>query len=200
MKKSFENLLFKHPYKTKMATGGLLVGTGDLIAQNIIEKTPKYDPERTIRLMLLGGCFLAPVQRLWIDLVLPKIAGGGKTGTKSAIAIRKSLLDSFVFGTVMNTCYVGLNMYLSGDVAKDKIVSKMKDEQFGIVLTGWSYWIPIQMINYRFVPLNYQMNATQVLALVWHSFLSWKAHKNLKHDEEVQDRKIIKANDEDQLK
>ena len=182
MRKTFEKLLLLHPTKTKMATGMVLVGSGDIIAQNVIEKTDKHDPKRTLRLMFLGGFFLAPIQRYWIDLVLPKLASRSSKLSQSQIAIRKSLLDSFIFGSVMNTSYVGLNMYLIGEIETNKILEKMKKEQVGIVLSGWSYWIPMQIVNYRFTPLNYQMNVTQILALVWHSFLSWKAHQNIKKE------------------
>jgi len=194
VKTKFKTLLKTHPTKTKMATGMVLVGTGDLNAQLFIEKsfqnpdqTPKqYDISRTIRLMCLGGFFLAPVQRFWIDLILPKIGG---SGSKSTIALKKSLYDSFIFGSIMNSCYVGLNMYLSNEIPKDKIVDKMKREQFVIVVSGWSYWIPVQIINYRLVPILYQMNVTQVMAVIWHSFLSWKAHQNIKNDNSEEEGK-----------
>merc|ERR1711976_277109 len=114
---------------------------------------------------------LAPIQRVWIDLIMARLVKN---------TVKKSMLDNFVFGSIMNTSYVGMNMLLSGEIERSQILPKMKLEQPAIVLSGWCYWIPVQLVNYRVVPLRYQMNVAQIMALFWHSFLSWKAHNNLK--------------------
>ena len=36
----------------------------------------------------------------------------------------------------------------------------------------WAFWIPAQLINFRFVPVRHQLNFVLVVSLFWTTFLS----------------------------
>jgi protein Mpv17 len=47
------------------------------------------------------------------------------------------------------------------------------------MIANWQLWIPFQFLNFRFVPQNYQVLASNVVALAWNVILSFKAHKEV---------------------
>jgi hypothetical protein len=46
-------------------------------------------------------------------------------------------------------------------------------------MANWNIWIPFQFLNFRFVPLNLQVAAANVVALLWNTYLSWASHKEV---------------------
>jgi protein Mpv17 len=36
----------------------------------------------------------------------------------------------------------------------------------------WVFWIPVQLINFRFVPVRHNLNVTLVVSVVWTALLS----------------------------
>ena len=49
-------VLNRRPLATQMAQSTVLMGLGDVIAQQLVEKTEKHDTKRTLQFMGLG-CF-----------------------------------------------------------------------------------------------------------------------------------------------
>lgn len=178
---TYIHLLKKYPASTKITSGAFLVGVGDVIAQKVVEKQPEWDQLRTLRFASIAFFIITPCTRTWVDVILPKlvpIKPTQKVTTK--IALKKVGCDMFVFGPVITTLFVGLNMYFSGEIEKDKIIEKMKKEQGGIIQKAWCWWGPNQFINFRFVPAHLQASYIQIAALVWNTFLSWVSHHNMK--------------------
>lgn len=36
----------------------------------------------------------------------------------------------------------------------------------------WVFWIPVQLVNFRFVPVRHQLNVVLVTSIVWTALLS----------------------------
>lgn len=179
--KRYVHLLKTYPACTKITSGAILVGVGDILAQLAIEKQ-NWDRQRTLRFAGIAFLVVTPMTRTWVDVILPKLAP--VSGNISfGLAMKKLLLDMVLFGPVVSSAMVGLNMWFSGHVSKSEFVEKMKSEQPGIIKTAWGYWGPVQFVNFRFVPMHLQASFIQVMALFWNTFLSWKAHDNLMKDE-----------------
>jgi protein Mpv17 len=40
--------------------------------------------------------------------------------------------------------------------------------------------VPFQFLNFRFVPVNLQVGAANVIALMWNTYMSWVTHLEVK--------------------
>jgi len=64
---SFNKLLLKRPLATQCVTSAVLFASGDVIAQQAIQrKRAKHDFSRTARLTIYGGCLFGPPIAKWI--------------------------------------------------------------------------------------------------------------------------------------
>lgn len=50
----------------------------------------------------------------------------------------------------------------------DRIEAVLMDTQ----IAQWKFWIPVQLLNFRFVPVRHQLNVVLVTSVVWTALLS----------------------------
>ena len=147
----YNNQLIKHPLRTKVLTHTFLAALGDITTQNLIEKGT-YDPKRTLRFAGIVFCVTGPMNRTWIDIILPRLANEKNSKRGVALAVRKVAMDALLYGPFVISTFVGLNYYFSGKVPKDQVIPKLKNEIPDALKIAWCFWIPAQLINFRFVP------------------------------------------------
>lgn len=64
----------------------------------------------------------------------------------------------------------------------DKITNMLYHEMFTLILAEWIIYVPTQAINFRFIPLKYQVLFSNVIGIFWNGFLSATAqHAQNKH-------------------
>lgn len=54
----------------------------------------------------------------------------------------------------------------------DQIIQRIKDVLWETQKAQWVFWIPIQLINFRFVPVRHQLNIVLLTSIVWTALLS----------------------------
>lgn len=173
----FSNLLKKYlhflknkPAQTKILTGGFIVCSGDIVAQQIIEEKydfKKHDFQRSFRLFLVGVLLIAPFNYTWLDKVLPKVTAFTPKSTKNSIL--KVLLDQSIAAPIACSLYIAGNAVTNKQDPKKNVEEKL----FSTVQYFWMLWCPIQFINFRFVPQMFNMPVVQVTNFLWTSFLSY---------------------------
>lgn len=85
-------------------------------------------------------------------------------------------LDQLCFAPVFISAIIGSIMVLEGQ--GEAVPSKLKSDLFGIVKSNWTLWVPFQFINFRYVPVNLQVLAANVVSLAWNTYMSWATHKH----------------------
>ncbi len=50
----------------------------------------------------------------------------------------------------------------------DRIEDVLMDTQYA----QWKFWIPVQLLNFKFVPVRHQLNVVLVTSVVWTALLS----------------------------
>ncbi|KAM9552016.1 mitochondrial inner membrane protein Mpv17 isoform 1-T2 [Salvelinus alpinus] len=88
--RSYQALMTRHPWTVQIITAGTLVGVGDVISQQVLERRglANHNVTRTAKMMSIGFFFVGPAIGGWYK-VLDKLVTGG---TKSA-AMKKMLVD-----------------------------------------------------------------------------------------------------------
>uniref|UniRef100_A0A452QRT8 Mitochondrial inner membrane protein Mpv17 n=1 Tax=Ursus americanus TaxID=9643 RepID=A0A452QRT8_URSAM len=104
--RAYQRALTIHPWKVQVLTAGSLMGLGDIISQQLVEKRGLrgHQTGRTLTMVSLGCGFVVSSVHSWL-------------------------------------------------------------------------WPAVQLANFYLVPLHYRLAVVQCVAVLWNSYLSWKAHR-----------------------
>ena len=53
-----------------------------------------------------------------------------------------------------------------------KVVQRIDDVLMDTQKAQWAFWIPVQLLNFQFVPVRHQLNVVLVTSIVWTALLS----------------------------
>lgn len=113
-----------------------------------------------------------PVLRGWF-LTLDK--GFGPTQTVRDAA-KKVFFDQCVFAPVLIA--ILLTMFgLSQGMDKTQARQNVKAEYFNLLTGFYKLWPVAQLINFYFVPLKFRVNYTNLVSLVWNSYVGYVANR-----------------------
>ncbi|XP_053565426.1 protein Mpv17 [Bombina bombina] len=171
--RGYQKLLGKHPWKVQIITAGSLVGVGDVISQQLIERRglQGHNVKRTVKMMGIGFCFVGPVVGGWYKILDRLIPGSTKS-----VALKKMLLDQGGFAPCFLGCFLMIAGALNG-LSYDDNVSKLKRDYKDALIANYYIWPAVQIANFYFIPLYHRLAVVQCVAIVWNSYLSWKANK-----------------------
>uniref|UniRef100_A0A8D1BHC5 Mitochondrial inner membrane protein Mpv17 n=2 Tax=Sus scrofa TaxID=9823 RepID=A0A8D1BHC5_PIG len=150
-----------------------LMGLGDVISQQLVERRglQEHQTGRTLTMVSLGCGFVGPVVGGWykvLDRLIP--------GTTKVDALKKMLLDQGGFAPCFLGCFLPLVGTLNGLSAQDNW-AKLRRDYPDALITNYYLWPAVQLANFYLVPLHYRLAVVQCVAVIWNSYLSWKAHR-----------------------
>ncbi|XP_070284987.1 mitochondrial inner membrane protein Mpv17 [Myotis yumanensis] len=171
--RAYQRTLNAHPWKVQVLTAGSLMGLGDIISQQLVERRGmrKHQISRTLTMASLGCAFVGPVVGGWykvLDRLIP--------GTTKVDALKKMLLDQGCFAPCFLGSFLSLTGALNGLSAKDNWAKLQRDYPDALI-ANYYLWPAVQLANFYLVPLYYRLAVVQCVAVVWNSYLSWKAHQ-----------------------
>mmetsp|Transcript_31465 Transcript_31465/g.46694 ORF Transcript_31465/g.46694 Transcript_31465/m.46694 type:complete len:302 (-) Transcript_31465:134-1039(-) len=171
----YEGHLQATPVRTKMVTGSILWGLGDSVAQLVPPMAqgaplPSYDWERTGRAAFFGFAIHAPSSHVHFNFLEWMTVRAGVTGL--GIPVFKAFMEQFVYWSwFSNTLYHGAMGAMQGHTM-DQIVTRIQDVLWETQKAQWVFWIPVQLLNFRFVPVRHQLNVVLLTSVVWTALLS----------------------------
>ncbi|XP_067326259.1 protein Mpv17 [Anolis sagrei] len=171
--RAYQRVMARHPATVQVVTAGTLMGVGDVISQQLVERRglEGHSGRRTLRMMGIGFCFVGPVIGSWYRLLDRMVPGATRT-----VAFRKMLLDQGGFAP----CFLGSFLALAGalnGLSLEENWSKIKRDYADALITNYYIWPAVQVANFYFVPLNHRLAVVQVVAIVWNAYLSWKTNQ-----------------------
>ncbi|CAL8314722.1 unnamed protein product [Boreogadus saida] len=171
--RSYQALMTRHPWSVQILTAGSLVGAGDVISQQLIERRglANHSGQRTVRMMAIGFCFVGPVIGGWYKVLDRLVVGGSKSA-----AMKKMLIDQLAFAPCFLGAFLGLSGALNG-LTMEQNAAKLKRDYADALIANYYLWPPVQIANFYFVPLHHRLAVVQVVAVSWNSYLSWKANQ-----------------------
>lgn len=183
----YEGHLASRPVATKAVSGSILWGLGDLVAQvlptlmddsasesdDVNEKEEnkfQYDFPRTARAVFFGFAIHAPLSHVHFNFLEWMTVRGGFQGL--AAPVFKTVMEQFVYWSwISNSLYHGAMGAMQGknfQQIQDRIEDVLMDTQ----IAQWKFWIPVQLLNFKFVPVRHQLNVVLVTSIVWTALLS----------------------------
>ncbi|KJE94646.1 Mpv17 protein [Capsaspora owczarzaki ATCC 30864] len=176
-------MLERRPIVMSAISTGTLMATGDLIAQQAIDRKGRdHDLVRTARMAAIGFCFVGPVMRLWYT-GLEKIVPASKLSTRTA-ALTKMAIDQTVFAPfIISSFYVNLGLLHNDSMAQ--IETRLRSELKDTLIANWKVWPATQLLNFYFVPMQHRVLVVNAVSLGWNSYLGWRAHRKDPSIEEV---------------
>ncbi|PWN50916.1 protein SYM1 [Violaceomyces palustris] len=149
-------------------SAGVLFATGDIIAQQAIEKKgKKHDFVRTARLTAYGGLIFSPIMAVWFGKVLERIPIKGRVGSVAA----KVALDQGLAAPNMVALFFAATTLMEGKGTKE-VKEKLEANWWSTLKTSWMVWIPVQTINMALVPPTQRLLFVNVVSVFWNTFLS----------------------------
>ncbi|CAO1378730.1 unnamed protein product [Diamesa hyperborea] len=167
----YASAVAKYPIFSQALQSGILMGTGDAIAQKFVEKKDNFDVKRCSQFFFIGFAIGGPGLRKWYG-VLEKTFN---SPNRAANTFKKVALDQVLFAPIFLGSLIGLISALQGkNVAEIK--SKLETDYTDILITNYKVWPAVQLINFYFVPINYQVLLVQFVAVFWNTYLSVKTN------------------------
>uniref|UniRef100_A0A3B5MMC2 Mitochondrial inner membrane protein Mpv17 n=1 Tax=Xiphophorus couchianus TaxID=32473 RepID=A0A3B5MMC2_9TELE len=135
--RSYQAVMTKYPWSVQIVTAGSLVGVGDVISQQLIERRglAHHNVGRTARMMSIGFFFVGPVIGSWYKVLDRIVVGGSKSD-----AMKKMLVDQLCFAP----CFLGTFLCISGalnGLTVEENIAKLKRLDF------FSLWKQLKTCN-----------------------------------------------------
>lgn len=173
----YEQKLEAHPVPTKMVTGSILWGLGDVVAQIVPrwlaeteQKEFLYDYSRTGRAVFFGFAIHAPLAHVHYNFLESLTVRANVKGL--GIPLFKAFMEQFVYWSwFSNSLYHGTMVAMQGQ-GPQEIYDRIADVLWGTQIAQWKFWIPIQLLNFQFVPVRHQLNVVLATSVVWTALLS----------------------------
>jgi len=174
----YSTKLDTHPLLTKSISSGLIAGGGDFLCQICFERSQhKYDWARTGRFTVLGTAVVAPFVHAWFSFLNRMIPG-----VSVAAVLKRVAVDQLTFSPCFMSIWLTSLWTLEGDL-NDGIPGRLVESMPSLMVVNWGLWIPAQLINFRFVPVKFQVLYSNVVALVWNMYLSYSQTRKQFHVE-----------------
>lgn len=161
----YEACLAARPLPTKMVTSGVLYAVGDCMGQAIVnartpagEARPGFDVGRFLRATAFGGLFYPPVAHLHYNFLEWIVVTRWAVSTP-LMPWAKMFLEQFVYwGWFSNGYYHAVLGALQG-MGPEQVYRRVADTLWDTLKAQWVFWIPVQLLNFKFVPLRHQVSA-----------------------------------------
>ncbi|KAF2424951.1 hypothetical protein EJ08DRAFT_689476 [Tothia fuscella] len=166
----YQAKLAKRPLLTQSLTTLVLFGTGDVMAQQGVERRglKKHDLYRTGRMALYGGAIFGPAATTWFSFLQRRVILN-KSPTSNPTTLARVALDQLVFTPTNLFVFLSSMAIMEGTSPKEKLNST-----YGIAITkNWLIWPWVQLVNFKLVPLEHRVLVVNVVALGWNCYLSY---------------------------
>ena len=98
--------------------------------------------------------------------------------------MKKVAADQIVFAPVFIGILISAIGSLQGS-SPAQIRAKLEKEYPDILKTNYKIWPAVQLINFAFVPLNYQVVVVQLVAVLWNTYISFVTSGNTNVDANI---------------
>ncbi|CAL9108697.1 unnamed protein product [Musa acuminata var. zebrina] len=183
----YQKCLAVHPVKTQIVSSGFLWGLGDIGAQAVTQRTLRHqsqdkkeenkeiniDWRRVATTSMFGFAFVGPVGHYWYEYLDRIIRVRLQLQPKSMkFVTTKVAADGLIFGPLDLLIFFSY-MGLASGRSISQVKEDVKRDFLPALIVGGTVWPIVQVANFRFVPVRYQLLYVNLFCLLDSSFLSW---------------------------
>ena len=129
----------------------------------------------------MGAFYIGPMLHLNYSYLLPYLVPEVAGSSAGWLAVKKLMFDQLGFAPICTAgFFVFINM-LEGH-GPQKGFNEIRQNFWKTMLVNWQIWIPANFLNFRFVPIPYQVLFANGTATVYNACLSY-IHNNLQDDD-----------------
>ncbi|TID21820.1 hypothetical protein E6O75_ATG05215 [Venturia nashicola] len=129
---------------------------------------PPFDFERLTRFMAYGF-LMAPVQHKWFVFLSKTFPLTKSSGTSSAL--KRVAFDQLLFSPVGLVIFFTFMTVAEGG-GKRAIARKFQDLYVPALKANYLVWPAVQMLNFRVIPLQFQIPFVSTIGIAWTAYLS----------------------------
>lgn len=186
--KWYQHCLATHPIRTQMVSSGIIWGIGDMAAQTVTHTTSKkgylqineeeketswhFDWRRVATTVFFGIGFVGPAGHFWYEWLDSFIRRMKLQPLSFRFIATKVALDVMIFGPIDLLLFFAYMGFSSGKSAA-QVKEDMKRSVVPAFILEGTLWPIIQVVNFRFVPVCYQLLYVNFFCLLDSCFLSW---------------------------
>ncbi|EMR68320.1 Protein required for ethanol metabolism [Eutypa lata] len=162
----YQSKLASRPLLTQSITTAVLFATGDITAQQLVEKRglEKHEYARTGRMFLYGGAIFGPAATMWFGFLQRNVVLRSANATIAA----RVAADQLVFAPTFIGIFLGSMAVMEGGSPSDKLAKSYPSA----LQANYMLWPFVQLANFKFVPLQYRVLLVNVVSIGWNCFLS----------------------------
>ncbi|KAH8066882.1 hypothetical protein JL721_8074 [Aureococcus anophagefferens] len=156
----------------RVATGACLWGLGDVVAQSATRKgDDAVDAPRLARAVTFGCVIHAPIAHVHYEFLESfvqrlKVPSG-------RVPLVKLVMEQFVYWGYFSNAFYHFAMATMEGETTSAACDRVRDRLWPTMVAQWSFWIPVQYLNFRFTPVRHQLNVVLATSVVWTAFLSY---------------------------
>lgn len=125
----------------------------DMVIPNSLLPPPPFDFERLTRFMAYGF-LMAPVQHWWYSFLSATFPSA--KGTRTSSAVKKVAFDQFLFAPISLGIFFTFMTVAEGG-GRRAVMKKFKDVYVPALKANFMVWPAVQTLNFRVLPLQYQI-------------------------------------------
>lgn len=140
----------------------------DLLIPDSVLLPPPFDFERLIRFMAYGF-LMAPIQHKWFSFLsktFPLVKSKGTTQ-----AMKRVAFDQLLFAPVGLGVFFTFMTIAEGG-GRRAISKKFQDVYVPALKANYLVWPAVQMLNFRVIPLQFQIPFVSTIGIAWTAYLS----------------------------
>ncbi|KAL2001419.1 hypothetical protein VTN02DRAFT_1800 [Thermoascus thermophilus] len=162
----YQARLAKQPLLTTSVASAILFGSGDILAQQIVDKKglDKHDFARTGRMALYGGAIFGPAATTWYGFLQRNVV----LKTTRATLFARVAADQGLFTPTHLTAFLSSMAIMEG---KDP-VERLRTSFLSSYKANLMIWPAVQAVNFSIVPLEHRVLVVNVVSLGWNCLLS----------------------------
>jgi len=160
------------------------------------------DGRRTGRFAILGFFLVAPATHLWYGFLASRFPGTTFLAVAKRLAVDQVVFAPIFLSTFLSSLYlmemksskttaaqnydepIGIEIDVSRNTAQHgskknihiDVLQRLRSDVPSALIMNYKLWIPALALNFRYVPLKFQVLFGNCVGLIWNGYLSWHTH------------------------
>mmetsp|Transcript_11137 Transcript_11137/g.23923 ORF Transcript_11137/g.23923 Transcript_11137/m.23923 type:complete len:199 (-) Transcript_11137:179-775(-) len=187
----YSKCLKARPLVTGMVTSGGIMCGGDIMAQRLKDgSVDKFDWRRNAIVTSWNAFVFSPVFFYWFraldrrypgKMIIPVLKKVTLNQTIAAVPVNLAFL---AYTTALTNLFdPALNHSDTFSEVKEQVFLKLQHDLKEIFCSSSLVWYPTNLLNFLLVPQEYRILPTILMSLMWSTYLSTVANRELSRDE-----------------